>query len=190
MNLKKSESTWVFVLVLFFISLLSASLISFTYVITKPKIKQIKKEILLESAKLVLPAKNNLDINYDEKEKVFTANENNQIIAHAFLTSDSNGYGGKISVLMGVDTNCKITGLKIMESNETPGLGSKASEPKFKNKFKDKGFDNFKFKVKKDGGDVDAITAATITSRAVTKALAKGLQEAKNKAFCQNLEVK
>lgn len=185
MNLKKSENTWVFVLVLFIISLLSASLIAAVFVLTKPKIANIKKQILLDSAKLVMPA-GNLKISYDENTKVFTAiDKDNTSIAKAFITETHKGYSGLISILMGVDNTCKITGFKIMESKETPGLGTKATQAKFKNQFKGKTIKNFNFKVKKDGGDVDAITAATITSRAVTEALSDGLKSAKDKGFCK-----
>ena len=189
MNLKKSENTLVFVLVLFAISLLSASLIAFVHVVTKPKIAHIKKQILLDSAKLVMPI-GDFDISYDEDTKIFTATNNDGTTnTKAFITKNSQGYSGIIAILMGVNTSCKITGFKIMESKETPGLGTKASEPEFKNQFKNKGFD-FNFKVKKDGGDVDAITAATITSRAVSAALADGLKYAKDQGFCTSIKDK
>ena len=77
---------------------------------------------------------------------------------------------------MGVDAKGEITGFQIIESKETPGLGTKAADQKFWGQFIGRTLENFKFKVKKDGGDVDAITASTITSRAVTHAMEKGLR--------------
>ncbi|MGB4293017.1 MAG: FMN-binding protein [Bacteroidales bacterium] len=59
----------------------------------------------------------------------------------------------------------------MLEQKETPGLGTKMTEPFFKDQFNGKNPANFKLKVKKDGGEVDAITAATITSRAFCDAL-------------------
>ena len=188
MNIKKSENTWVFVAVLFTISLLSASLIAMVYSITKPVIAKIKKEELIHSAKLVLPSIPNASISYDKSSGIFTEKDQDREYAYAFITKDSKGYGGDIVILMGINKDCKITGFQIMETKETPGLGSNASNPEFKNQFINKGLDNFNFKVKKDGGDVDAITAATITSRAVTNALHSGLEKAKALNLCSKVE--
>lgn len=85
------------------------------------------------------------------------------------------GYAGTIRFMVGVDKDRHVTGLYILQQSETPGLGTKAKEKTWWGQFLGKGQDNFKFKVKKDGGDADAITAATITSRAVTNQVDLGL---------------
>lgn len=85
------------------------------------------------------------------------------------------GYAGTIRFMVGVDKDRHVTGLYILQQGETPGLGTKAKEKAWWGQFLGKGQDNFKFKVKKDGGDADAITAATITSRAVTNQTDLGL---------------
>lgn len=85
------------------------------------------------------------------------------------------GYSGSIRFMVGVDKDRRVTGLYILAQNETPGLGTKAKEKAWWGQFLGKGQDNFKFKVKKDGGDADAITAATITSRAITNQVDLGL---------------
>ena len=64
-----------------------------------------------------------------------------------------------------------IVNITVLEHKETPGLGTKMAEPKFKDQFMDKNPAEFSLKVKKDGGPVDAITAATISSRAFCDAL-------------------
>ena len=76
------------------------------------------------------------------------------------------GFGGPISIKVGFDVNGVIWNTKVLSQAETPGLGAKCVEPSFSEQFK--GFDPAakKLAVKKDGGDVDAITASTITSRA------------------------
>jgi electron transport complex protein RnfG len=66
-----------------------------------------------------------------------------------------------------------IINISVLEQKETPGLGTKMAEPAFKDQFNDKNPDQFKLKVKKDGGQVDAITAATISSRAFCDAIQK-----------------
>ena len=82
------------------------------------------------------------------------------------------GFGGPISIKVGFDANGVIWNTKVLSQAETPGLGAKCVEPAFSSQFK--GFDPTakKLSVKKDGGDVDAITASTITSRAYAQGLA------------------
>ena len=82
------------------------------------------------------------------------------------------GFGGPIVIKVGFDADGVICNTKVLSQAETPGLGAKCVEPAFSEQFK--GFDpaQKKLAVKKDGGDVDAITASTITSRAYTDGLA------------------
>jgi electron transport complex protein RnfG len=82
------------------------------------------------------------------------------------------GFGGPIAIKVGFDINGNIWNTKVLSQAETPGLGAKCVEPSFSEQFK--GFNPVekKLAVKKDGGDVDAITASTITSRAYTDGLA------------------
>mgnify|MGYP003288464932 FL=1 len=82
------------------------------------------------------------------------------------------GFGGPIAIKVGFDVNGVIWNTKVLSQAETPGLGAKCVEPSFSEQFK--GFDPAakKLAVKKDGGDVDAITASTITSRAYADGLA------------------
>jgi len=82
------------------------------------------------------------------------------------------GFGGPISIKVGFDINGVIWNTKVLSQAETPGLGAKCVEPAFSDQFK--GFDPAQktLAVKQDGGDVDAITASTITSRAYAEGLA------------------
>ena len=82
------------------------------------------------------------------------------------------GFGGPISIKVGFDANGVIWNTKVLSQAETPGLGAKCVEPAFSDQFK--GFDpaQKKLAVRKDGGDVDAITASTITSRAYADGIA------------------
>ena len=82
------------------------------------------------------------------------------------------GFGGPIAIKVGFDVNGVIWNTKVLSQAETPGLGAKCTEASFSEQFK--GFDpaQKKLSVKKDGGDVDAITASTITSRAYADGLA------------------
>ncbi len=81
------------------------------------------------------------------------------------------GYGGDITLMVGFKTDKKtVISYKVLAAAETPGLGMKLKTPEFADQFKGK--DGTSLKVKKDGGEIEAITSATITSRAVCKAIA------------------
>ena len=86
------------------------------------------------------------------------------------------GFGGPIAIKVGFDMNGVICNTKVLSQAETPGLGAKCVESSFSGQFK--GFDTAekKLSVKKDGGDVDAITASTITSRAYADGLATAVK--------------
>ncbi len=81
------------------------------------------------------------------------------------------GYGGDIVLMVGFKKDKKtVISYKVLQASETPGLGMKLKTPEFADQFSGK--DGSALKVKKDGGDIEAITSATITSRAVCKAIA------------------
>ena len=82
------------------------------------------------------------------------------------------GFGGPIAIKVGFDINGVIWNTKVLSQAETPGLGAKCVEPAFSDQFKGFNPADKKLAVKKDGGDVDAITASTITSRAYADGLA------------------
>ena len=81
------------------------------------------------------------------------------------------GYGGDITLMVGFKKDKKtVISYKVLAASETPGLGMKLKTPEFADQFKDK--NGTSLKVKKDGGEIEAITSATITSRAVCRAIA------------------
>ena len=81
------------------------------------------------------------------------------------------GYGGDITLMVGFKTDKKtVISYKVLAASETPGLGMKLKTPEFAGQFAGK--DGRALKVKKDGGEIEAITSATITSRAVCRAIA------------------
>ena len=82
------------------------------------------------------------------------------------------GFGGPIVIKVGFDVNGVIWNTKVLSQAETPGLGAKCVEPAFSEQFKGFNPTEKSLSVKKDGGDVDAITASTITSRAYADGLA------------------
>ncbi|MDO5386056.1 MAG: RnfABCDGE type electron transport complex subunit G [Pseudomonadota bacterium] len=101
------------------------------------------------------------------KLQVFPIRRDGLIRAFAIKTNSRKGFGGN---MVGITIDGYILGYEVLKSQETPGLGTKVSEEKFKSQF-DGMRPEGEIKVKQDGGDIDAVTAATISSRAVAEAV-------------------
>ena len=104
----------------------------------------------------------------------------NNFIGAAVETFTNKGFSGNISLMVGILADGTIKNISALQHAETPGLGSKMEEETFKGQFNDKNPASFNFSVKKDGGDVDAITAATISSRAFCDAVNRALSTFEN----------
>lgn len=85
------------------------------------------------------------------------------------------GYGGAIELMVGVNPEGTITGIQILKHSETPGLGAKINEETFLKQFTSKNTRNINWALKKDGGEIDQISGATISPRAVVGAIHQGL---------------
>lgn len=110
---------------------------------------------------------------------VYRAHRDNQISAVAYQVS-SNGYAGPITCIMGVAANGEILGVRVLAHAETPGLGDKIeiARDNWITSFNGRSLVNTssqQWQVKKDGGEFDQFTGATITPRAVVKAVHEGL---------------
>jgi electron transport complex protein RnfG len=95
---------------------------------------------------------------------------------YVITTTDSEGYGGDIQVTVGITSDGTVNGISILSISETAGLGMRATKPDFYNQYQ--GVQTDKFYVSKDGGEgepIDALSGATITSRAVTGAVNEAL---------------
>ncbi len=101
----------------------------------------------------------------------FPAKKNGESIGVAVKTRSSKGYSGDVWLMVGFNMKGEIQNISVIEHKETPGLGSKMTTPKFLSQFLGRDPAQMKLKVKKDGGDVDAISGATITSRAFSGAV-------------------
>lgn len=111
----------------------------------------------------------------DDKEGWFAAVKGGQVIAYV-VPASSKGYGGSIDMLAAVTTDGKAMDFKVLKHNETPGLGDKMVEPKFRKQFANKvPADMEVVKVPTDK-NIQALTGATITSRAVTKGVREAVE--------------
>jgi electron transport complex protein RnfG len=184
---KKLPSTFLnMVMVLIIISLVSALALGFTYSVTKNAIAQVEVKRTLTALEQVLPEFNNnpndekytlddSDNKYKDLE-IYPAKKDGQPIGTAVKTYSDKGFNERIWLMVGFDNHNKINKISVLKHKETPGLGNKMAEPRFKDQFNGKDPANFKLKVKKDGGDVDAISAATISSRAFCDAAERAYQ--------------
>jgi len=179
----KTESTFKnMALSLTLIALAASACLGFVYEITKMPIEVAVLNKKLEAIKQVVPEFNNnpndesykLPTGEGDSLVVYPAKKDDVIVGYAVNTYTKNGFSGNISLMAGFKPDGTIINISVLEHKETPGLGTKMTEPEFKNQFSDIKPGEFRLKVKKDGGDVDAITAATISSRAFCDAVQRG----------------
>jgi electron transport complex protein RnfG len=150
---------------------------------TKDRIAEAKLQRKLTALKKVLPPADNKPIDNiqtvmvnDVEWSFYVATKNGAIAGAAFETSTREGYGDLIKVLVGVNADGKVQAIEILDQKETPGLGAKIATPDFRRQFGGNMVTpNEWCQVQKDGGTVVAITGATISSRAVSKAVRAGL---------------
>jgi electron transport complex protein RnfG len=189
------KETLRLILTLTIISCISGLLLAFVNDKTKDKIAQIKSDAKVAAMNSVLPTHSN-----DPVEDAFTptgvnsnlifyvAKEDGKFVGAAFDTSTMSGFSGYIGVMVGVNDENEIAAIQILSQNETPGLGANITKPSFLNQFTNMAIPaDSTLKVKKDGGEVEQITGATISSRAVSEAISSGLKvfEANKKEITQ-----
>ncbi len=176
----KTESTFKnMALSLTLIALVSSALLGFVYEITKEPIALSNFNKKLNAIKQVVPEFSNnpndemfrLPTGEGDSLDIYPAKKDDVIIGYAVNTYTSKGFSGNITLMAGFKPDGTIINITVLEQKETPGLGTKMVEPQFKDQFNDKNPGEFALKVKKDGGQVDAITAATISSRAFCDAI-------------------
>ncbi len=111
-------------------------------------------------------------------EKLYIAQKDGQSVGYVAAVF-SRGYGGQMKILVGIDNDLNIKGISLVSHNETPGLGANANNPKFKDQFlveaPRKEFNVVK-RVPNDDSEIQAITAATVTSKAVTKGVNEAVE--------------
>jgi len=89
----------------------------------------------------------------------------------AIVGRSSHGYGGDVELVAGFGADGKLVDFEVTDAHETPGLGAKIARPAFRAGFAGRLFDS-SWVLRKDGGDIDAVTSATISSRAAAEAVA------------------
>ena len=111
---------------------------------------------------------------YELEDEVYIIYQDNEKVGYAFKASGS-GYSGDIDIVVGLDNSFGIKGISILSQTETPGVGSKITESSFTDQFK--GLSVSDIALKSEGGKIDAITGASISSRAVVEAIQEKMVE-------------
>lgn len=185
----KRESTFSnMVVTLFAVTFIAAAALGFVYDMTKDAIAESKLKAQSEAIKKVLPEFNELGASFKaalsetgDSLVMFPAFNHGERVGTAVITYTNNGFSGYISIMAGIDSSGNLSGYEVLEHAETPGLGSKmgvwfSNADKPNQYIIGKNTQTHAFKVTKDGGDFDAITASTITSRAFLEAMERALK--------------
>ena len=178
------------------ITVVAGLVLGAVYGITKGPIADQEAKAQMEAYKTVFPKASDFKevdgFSEEAASKIIAANENpieghdsdvissaveavdasGEALGYIFNITTSKGYGGDIQLTVGIQSDGTVSGYSVLSISETAGLGMKATEPSFYNQYVNKQAD--KFVVSKDGGDgeqIDALSGATITSRAVTGAV-------------------
>lgn len=167
------NATLKYALVLGIIATIAASVLAMTNSVTAAPIAEAYRQDFLKGLVAVLPE---FDNNPDEEVlqlegyTVYVAKKGSEAVGYAVQMSSMLGYSGEISVLVGADNAGKISGITILKHAETPGLGDKINGPAWQATFVGGALDKT-YAVKKDGGDIDSFSGATISPRAVCEAV-------------------
>lgn len=175
------ESTFTnMVLTLFIVTLAASTALGVIYELTKEPIAEAKARKKNMAIQKVVPDYTNqpndesYEVTVDGYDlTLFPAKMDGKLVGVAVSTITNKGYSGTIRLMVGFKANGTINNISVLEHAETPGLGDKITKSKstWSKQFNEKNPDDFQLKVTKDGGDVDAITAATISSRAYCDAV-------------------
>ena len=198
----KRESTFInMVVTLFAVTFIAAAALGFVYDLTKDAIELAKLKAQSEAIKKVLPVFEELGESFKvasaagDSLAFFPAYSRGELVGVAVKTFTNKGFSGFISVMAGIDTEGNLFGYEVLEHAETPGLGSKmgvwfSNSEKPNQSVIGKNPRSHKLEVTKDGGEIDAITASTITSRAFLDALNRAFEAYYNTNQNQQLKTK
>lgn len=179
---------WKLPFILMFTTLIAAAALALVNNTTKPIIEKHKRETLMAALSNVSPAGEKGKIEpvltpdgQVDYYKCYAESDSTKPVGYIF-TAFGVGYSSTVETLVGVDTARTIFGINILSQQETPGLGAKVTEikygdakPWFQTQFAGKKMNQLA--VDKDGGAIESVTGATISSRAVTNSIHKALEE-------------
>jgi len=183
MRVDKEQWQMVFALVL--VAVVAAGLLATTDIFTREPIAQAQREALRKALQQVLPEHVNdsqadvITLGKDKEQvAIYPAKDSEKaVIGLAWEVIAPDGYSGTIKILVGVRPEGKVHAIRVTFHRETPGLGDGiVDDAQWLGAFVGKGLEGTRWAVKKDGGEFDQFTGATITPRAVVKAVKGALE--------------
>ncbi len=168
--MKEKDNIFVLALKLFVICLVIALGLSALNYVTAPVIAQLTEEAKKEAMEAVLPGCDLEKIN----DNVYVGTMDGKTVGYAVNVITQEGYGGAIEMIVGFDEEFKMTGVEYISMSETPGLGTRAKEESFNSQFIGQ--------PAKDFEEIEALTGATVTSKAVNGAINQASNMAKEAA--------
>lgn len=151
----------IFLTIVVFVSI---TLLTFTDAVTEGKIKEENDQSVFTMLDKMFPDMSEFKL----KEDIYVIYNNEKVIGYAYL-AQGKGYGGTIEILVGLEDETTIKGISIITHSESPGLGSRITEDNYLNQYN--GIKIQDSELSANGGKIDAITGATISSRAVVDAV-------------------
>lgn len=181
MNIEREQ--WQMVVSLCVVAIVATLLLGLTDMVTREPIATAQRQALHRALQQVLPEHANdpiddvVRIGPDTVPVYLARDTRRRVIGAAWETVAPDGYAGSIRILMGVEPDGRIYAIRVTDHRETPGLGDGiVHNQSWLNSFIGRTIGSVRWAVKKDGGDFDQFTGATITPRAVVMAVRRGLE--------------
>ncbi len=161
-------------IILLIIAATASGILAYINNFTRPIIDKNREEQKAQARKEVLPQAATFDsIMTLNSENVYRGkNDEGKTIGYTMVAA-LYGYSSNVKTMVGLNSDLQINKIKVIDQKETPGLGANCEQDAFQKQFM--GFFLDSLKVDKDGGKIESITGATITSRAVTNSIEKGI---------------
>ncbi len=161
------------IILLTLVVLVSVALLMGLNTVTEPIIEAQREAAIIRILEEIFPGMTEFVL----EDGIYYIFEDDQEQGYAFIASGS-GYGGEISIMVGLDTDLLIKDISIISQTETPGLGSRIEEEDFLAQFS--GLDVPQLELERNQGEIDAITGATVSSEAVVDAVREEMQDKLN----------
>ena len=160
------------VIVLFVVCGVAAGSLAFVNAATKERIAEFARLEKIEAMQKVLPEAQ--EFVETTPGMVWEAKQAANVVGHV-LAASTQGYSGPIESLVGLDPAGAVSGVRVLVQTETPGLGAKVASPGFLAQYEGRKAEELALKKDDPAGKIDAVTAATISSRALTNAVRKAV---------------
>ena len=145
---------------LIIVCVLSGAALTASYDLTEERIEAVEQGKITESLSIIFPG-----ASFTATDDYYSATMGGEEMGYAFI-AEGGGYSSTIKTMVGLYPNGTIRRIYVVSQSETPGLGTSIAEPDFTSQFNGKRIEDVR--LRQDGGVIDAITGATISSRAIT----------------------